>query len=203
MCSSSAHPSEFIGLASLPLSQKRYKKGSLFISLVQVAEKVIAYDIRYFYEDTNCVYPTKYGFRIPADCVDKFTDALEMAPISDLKKTVIVGGSGRTLLANYCNDKYGEGIDVRYYLETPKYSGWDRRGIRFVISDWIQLKHEFGNIDMENPGASNTNLFVDRPIKKYVKASKGTRESGRTTRREKQQGTESIHDDILRLLDSL
>jgi len=203
MCSSPAYPSELIGLASLPLSQKRYKKGSLFISLVRASEKLIAYDIRYFYEDTNCVYPTRYGFRIPADCVKNFTDALDMVPVSGLNRIVIVKGSGRTLLANYCNDEYGEGIDVRYYLETPKYSGWDRRGIRFVTSDWVQLRRKFRNIDIDNPGTNSTNLFVNRPIKKYVKTSKATRASGRATRGGAQQETKSIHEDIIRLLDSL
>lgn len=40
----------------------------------------------------------------------------------------------------YCDDQYGRAIDFRYFKSTPKYTGWEKRGIRLQLDDYEKLR---------------------------------------------------------------
>lgn len=200
---SSAYSSDVVGLASMRLSQSRYKKGQLYVSIVLKAAKIVAYDVRFFVEDGGCLYPTRSGFRVPVDRMEEFRRVLGIGDHEKIVRVPIADMEGRALLVNYCNDKYGEGMDVRYYVETKRYTGWDKRGVRFVLDDWRALGQIIAGIGEGMLNSGETNLFKGRPIKKFERSRSGTRTTGGAKNRSEQDTTERVHDDILRLLDSI
>jgi hypothetical protein len=57
----------------------------------------------------------------------------------DIGEQVIWERSNRKLIVRRCDDRYGKGVDVRYYKNSPEYKGWEQRGIRFKDEDFISL----------------------------------------------------------------
>jgi hypothetical protein len=166
-----------IGLHSFKLTQKRYEHGSFYLSLIIDGEEVKAFDGRFYLEDGNKLTPTKRGFRIPLEKLDEFYTALsgDLREIGDL---ILFENKSFKFHVRYLNDKYGEGIDIRKYKTTKKYSGWDKSGIRMKLED-VEAVHrwltDFEHTDVD----PSMNIFFGKEISGKNKASEKAKRSAK------------------------
>jgi hypothetical protein len=129
----------------ITLSQKRYK-GGFFFGTAITNDEIESLDFRFFRTVEGGFSPTRSGFRINHDDLENFRklvnqDDLPIDPFS------IWEHQHRKLVAQYRDDEYGQGVDFRYYITTTKYTGWEKRGIRLVLSDFKKLKELLRNCD--------------------------------------------------------
>ena len=153
---------EQIGLHKFKLTQKRYKDGAFYLSVVLDGEQVKALDGRFFVEEGNELTPTKNGFRIPIEKLDAFGKALS-GDLREIDDTVLFENKSFRFHIRYLNDKYGEAIDLRKYKTTNKYSGWDRSGVRLKFEDVATMRDWLSDFDTRKV-ASSCNLFLGKDI---------------------------------------
>ena len=162
---------EQIGLHKFKLTQKRYKDGAFYLSVVLDGEQVKALDGRFFVEEGNELTPTKNGFRIPIEKLDAFGKALS-GDLREIDDTVLFENKSFRFHIRYLNDKYGEGIDFRKYKTTDKYTGWDRSGVRMKLEDVVSMRNRLNDFDHREVASSN-NLFSGKDLgrKKHDKGA--------------------------------
>ncbi|WP_427500891.1 hypothetical protein ACQE3E_17665 [Methylomonas sp. MED-D] len=156
---------ETIGVAKFKLSQKKYENGSFYISKIYEEDICASIDARYFIETSSTLTPTKYGFRIPADYIDHFLEIIN-DNVCDLNDKVCAFIGDRRILIGYRADRFGEGVDIRYFRESPEYTGWEKSGIRLLLNDFIKAKECFNNISAKEKPSEEDNLFNDKQISK-------------------------------------
>jgi hypothetical protein len=131
--------SQVTGLFRIPLGQRRFRSGALYIAGIHTRGDLEAIDVRYFVEEGNQLIPTRQGFRIHADNLSRFRNVLR-TPEGDLEQAELWRGAARRLIARYCDDKYGTGVDIRYFSDSSRYTGWEPRGIRLQLEDFSKLR---------------------------------------------------------------
>jgi len=154
---------KLIGLKKLKLSQKRYEQGNFYISVLQEEDDVVSLDARYFIEEENNVTATKSGFRIPKDYLIHFIELINNDLVSLNENECCVVGD-RKVLISYKDDRYGEAVDIRYYKESSEYTGWEKKGIRLAISDFIKIRDIINNTDFTISHSDNLNLFSSKHL---------------------------------------
>lgn len=165
-----------IGLARFKPSQHKYKDGYVYISVMITEGELRALDIRYFLEKENELTPTRNGYRIPAESIANCVKILLAKPPSILDEVCHYTKS-REIHARYVDDKYGEAIDVRYYKKANDYTGWEKRGLRLRIQDYMEFQKLLGMIDFNNIKISgDANLFNGKTIVDTNKKSKRARD---------------------------
>jgi hypothetical protein len=135
----SAAQSRVTGLHRLALGQRRFKSGALYVSGIYSGADLEAIDVRYFVENGSQVTPTRQGFRIRADNLAAFAKVLRTQDCK-LVDAELWRGSTRKLIARYCTDEYGTGVDIRYFSDSARYKGWEPRGIRLQLEDFLKLR---------------------------------------------------------------
>ena len=135
---SAAQP-QVTGLHRIVLSQRRFKSGALYVSGIHTRGDLEAVDVRYFVEEGARLTPTRQGFRIRADNLAGFAKVLETQDCK-LVDTELWRGATRRLIARYCKDEYGTGVDIRYFSDSVRYKGWEPRGIRLQLEDFLKLR---------------------------------------------------------------
>jgi hypothetical protein len=130
---------QIIGLYRIKLSQRRFRPGALYVSGIYIGGDLDAIDIRYFVEDGSQLIPTRQGFRIHADNLPALRTTLHTQAI-DLKEQELWRGATRKLIARYCDDEYGTGVDIRYFSDSTRYRGWEPKGVRLQLEDYSTLR---------------------------------------------------------------
>ena len=179
-----------IGLARFKPSQHKYKDGYVYISVIVTEGELRALDVRYFLEKENELTPTRNGYRIPAESIANCVKILLTSPSSILDE-VCHHTKSREIHARYVDDKYGEAIDVRYYKKARDYTGWEKRGLRLRIQDYMEFQKLLGMIDFNNVKVTGgVNFFSGKTIVDPKKKSKRARDipgnkggDGRTCRK--------------------
>jgi hypothetical protein len=146
------------------LEQKRYKDGLFIVSQLADNGKVTALDARYFVEETAGFVPTRQGFRVYPDMFGEVIRLLRCNP-RDVSLFVLRKVKQRTLFCSFCDDKYGTGMDFRYYKHTPDFEGPERRGIRLTLNDFERLKSALTESEAWRTSKESTSdLFQTKPI---------------------------------------
>src|SRR4051812_17289498 len=123
-----------VGIARLKLAQGRFGGGALYISAIYSAAEFVALDVRFFAEKDKLITPTPTGFRVPVAHLDSLAQLAQREP-KQVGELTLWAGKKRKLVARRCDDKYGAGVDIRYYKTSAEYEGWEKRGIRLVEDD--------------------------------------------------------------------
>lgn len=71
--------------------------------------------------------------------LSKFRQVLQ-TPEIDLERAELWRGATRALIARYCDDEYGTGVDIRYFSDSSRYKGWEPKGIRLQQKDFSKLR---------------------------------------------------------------
>ncbi len=150
--------------SKIKLSQSKYKKGFLYISLIlSNCQEVEAIDFRYFVDDEEIFTPTKIGFRIKKDFMDVFI--IEILKDYIGIDTVCCKTDQQKLHIRHMVDSYGEAVDVRYFLSIDDYNGWSGKGIRFLVEDYMVLQQKLQLLlDNSFNYLAYNNLFQDKQI---------------------------------------
>lgn len=127
------------GVYRIVLRQRRFRAGALYVSGIHANGDLEAIDVRYFVEDGSRLIPTRQGFRVRADNLTGFAKVLRTQDCK-LLDADLWRGPTRRLIARYCEDEYGTGVDVRYFSESPRYTGWEPRGVRLQLEDYQKLQ---------------------------------------------------------------
>lgn len=168
---------QIIGLYRIKLSQRRFRSGALYISGIYIVDDLNAIDIRYFVEDGNQLIPTRQGFRIHADNFPALRTALHTQAI-DLKGHELWRGATRKLIARYCNDEYGTGVDIRYFSDSTRYRGWEPKGVRLQLEDYSTLRATLlGSGVADGRVSAKADLFSGKEILGRTARSRGSREN--------------------------
>ena len=133
--------STFIGISRLELSQHKYRSGALYLSAMVGKREIVSIDCRFFMERGVEVCPTKSGIRIYGDGFDSLRDLI-CTTAKDVSTCLLSNGTTRRLIARRCDDRYGKGIDFRYFRSSDSFTGWERRGIRLQDGDFEHLAQE-------------------------------------------------------------
>jgi len=160
------------GCHRLKLSQQRFSKGRLYISLIEESNTIESLDVRY--KGT----PTRTGFRVSKESFPHFLKILKLAP-QDIGNRVLWRNNDntRSLRVRFCDDNYGKGVDFRYFKDTPQYTGWEKRGIRITLENYDELKNSIFRLEMDKGVIPKVpNLFDNLQIVTDDKATKGRRE---------------------------
>ncbi|CAE6906000.1 hypothetical protein ACOMICROBIO_FLGHMIGD_01763 [Vibrio sp. B1FLJ16] len=123
-------------IAKMDLSQKRYKNGELLFCLIEEEDgSIIGYDIRYFYLDNdNIRKASRSGFRVPLEKLKLFIKTLSL-DFCELVDICLWDKGNKKFHVRY-SESYGGGIDFRRYVDSEKYVGWEKSGIRISEKDW-------------------------------------------------------------------
>lgn len=168
---------QIIGLYRIKLSQRRFRSGALYVSGIYIGGDLDAIDIRYFVEDGNQLIPTRQGFRIHADNLAALRTALHTQSI-DLKEQELWRGATRKLIARYCDDEYGTGVDIRYFSDSTRYRGWEPKGVRLQLEDYSTLRATLlGSGVADGRVSAKADLFSGKEILGRTTRSRGSREN--------------------------
>lgn len=130
---------EIFELGRVSLSQNRFKDGMLFVTGIKHDNKYTALDIRFYLKsDDGNWRPTKTGFWVAKEYWQALRDVLAKEPKS-IGELVCWKNKSRRFVVRYI-PTYGGGVDFRYYSETKKYTGWEKKGIRIAIRDYDQVQ---------------------------------------------------------------
>lgn len=168
---------ETIGVTKFKLSQKKYENGSFYISKIYEEDICTSIDARYFIETDSALTPTKYGFRVPAEYIEHFLEIIN-DNLCDLNDKVCAFIGDRRILIGYRSDRFGEGVDIRYFRESPEYTGWEKSGIRLSLNDFIKVKKCFNDISQKEKPSEEYNLFNDKQISKSTEFNAPKKTSG-------------------------
>lgn len=163
-----------VAIGRVPLSQKKYRDGALYLSQVIQDKEVRALDVRFFHEDGDKLRPTRAGFRIPVGGIDEAYRILlsETSSMND----VVWSDERRQLFARYVDDEYGQALDIRYYAIKGSYVGWEKRGIRFRLEDFFRLQAALREVEGVLLKAQvHPDLFGERIIETQRDAPKASR----------------------------
>ncbi len=153
---------EQIGLYKFKLTQKRYEAGAFYISVVTDGENAVALDGRFFLEEGNKLAPTRSGFRLPIEKLNDFAKALD-GDLRQIDDIVLFENQSFQFHIRYLNDKYGEGVDLRKYKTTEKYTGWDKSGLRMKLEDVVIIHNWLNDFDIQAVKLSS-NIFSGKDI---------------------------------------
>lgn len=166
-----------VGWLSMPLTQRRYANGKLFVLGIIINNKLDSLDVRFFAEDNDILIPTMKGFRVRNTNFKQLFEALKQNP-RDIGDRVLWQGHNRSLHVRHLSDRYGSGIDFRYYSETEKYTGWEPRGVRFSITDYIKFQSSLLALDITHKEVlSLPDILSGRLIANSGDRGKGKQES--------------------------
>lgn len=129
---------EVLQLGHMPLSQKRFKDGELIISGIKDDKHFIAIDVRFYLLKEDGWLPTKTGFWVAKENWKALQELLSK-PMESIGETVCWKNDTRKFIVRYTPD-YGGGVDFRYFSETKKYTGWEKKGIRVAQKDFNRAK---------------------------------------------------------------
>ena len=167
---------QIIGLYRIELSQRRFRSGALYVSGIYTGGELDAIDVRYFVEEGNQLIPTRQGFRIHADNLPALRKALHTQEI-DLKEHELWRGATRKLIARYCNDEYGTGVDIRYFSDSTRYRGWEPKGVRLRLEDYSTLRATLlGSGVADGRISTKADLFSGKEIVGRAAKSQGSSE---------------------------
>jgi hypothetical protein len=153
-----------IAFAHWKLEQKRYKDGFFILSQLADNGRVAALDARYYVDETSGFVPTRQGFRIYPDMFDEVIRLLRGNPC-DVSLFVLRKAKQRTLFCSFCDDKYGTGMDFRYYKHTPEFEGPEKRGIRLTLKDFERFKSALTESEAWRKALDTKgNVFQTKPI---------------------------------------
>jgi len=174
-----------IGVAKFKPSQKKYKDGHVYISVLISGDDLVALDVRFFSEAGDELVPTRNGFRVPAESLLACVRELLGNPL-DLDSTCHKTKT-RELHVRYVSDKYGEAIDIRYYKKSAKYTGWEKRGLRLRVTDFEHFQKLISEINFVDISvASEKNLLGGKtiidPKERWAKDSGGADENSGSAR---------------------
>ena len=129
---------DIFSLGQTRLTQAKFKEGILIVAGVRAKDVSIAIDVRFYFEKGGTWMPTKKGFWVEQKNWAVLEKVLSMPPeiINDL---VCWGNKDRKFIVRFMPN-HGGGVDFRYYSESSKYVGWEKKGIRFVLSDYFNVK---------------------------------------------------------------
>tara|TARA_Y100000588_G_scaffold390649_1_gene496768 strand:+ start:1105 stop:1704 length:600 start_codon:yes stop_codon:yes gene_type:complete len=186
----------------VPLTKRSFAKGALYVSVESTLMGVDLMDIRYWMEDGANLMPTPKGFRITADQFSKWTRLLNVGA-TQLREESFKMSKARELRVRFVNDdKYGTGVDVRYYAKSDRYTGWERKGIRFSLTDWETFRKELLMVlDDPNKLDAASDLFEGKEI--VVKERKQKSGGKRNSTSSSLSGHSYINPGILKLLEEL
>lgn len=131
--------SQVTGVHRIVLRQRRFRAGALYVSGIHENGNLEAIDVRYFVEDGLRLIPTRQGFRVRADNLTGFAKVLRTLDCK-LLDAELWRSPTRRLIARYCEDEYGTGVDIRYFSDSPRYTGWEPRGVRLQVEDFQKLQ---------------------------------------------------------------
>ena len=168
---------QIVGLYRIALSQRRFRSGALYVSGIYIGDELDAIDIRYFVEEENKLIPTRQGFRIHADNLPALRTALHTQAV-DLGEHRLWRGTTRKLIARYCNDEYGIGVDIRYFSDSTRYRGWEPKGVRLQLDDYSTLRATLlGSGVADGRVSAKANLFSGKEIVGRTAKGRGSSES--------------------------
>lgn len=168
---------QIIGLYRIELCQRRFRSGALYVSGIFIGGELDAIDVRYFVEEGNQLIPTRQGFRIHADNLPALRKALHTQEI-ELKEHELWRGATRKLIARYCNDEYGTGVDIRYFSDSTRYRGWEPKGVRLQLEDYSTLRATLlGSGVADGRVTAKANLFSGKEIVGRTAKNRGSSES--------------------------
>ena len=122
--------------SKLKLSQAQYIKGYFYLSAITKEDAVESIDFRFFIDDGIDFIPTKNGFRVPCDFLNQL-----VKDITDEDYCCNISNE-RSIYIRHLEDVKGEYIDIRVKVKSERYTGWTKQGIRFLISDYLNLQTE-------------------------------------------------------------
>lgn len=115
------------------LAQKGLKKAELVIWAMskQSGERFV--DIRLWFsgEIAGQWMPSKKGVRVPADKLPALRKLLD----SQTGELILSETAVRELRGRWIEDDSGRAFDLRYFVKTASYTGWDKRGVRVREQD--------------------------------------------------------------------
>ena len=129
-----------LAFTRLKLSQTQYIKGYFYLSAITKEDDIESVDFRYFIDDGIDFIPTKNGFRVPCDFLNNFLNQL-VKDITDEDYCCNISNE-RSIYIRHLEDVKGEYIDIRVKVKSERYTGWTKQGIRFLISDYLNLQTE-------------------------------------------------------------
>jgi hypothetical protein len=127
-----------VGAFAIRLAQKRFSGGRFYVAQILQEGIIAALDCRFYIEEGSSLVPTRKGFRIHHGEFPYF-EAILRQPANRLVEQVIWKTSKRALTCRYCDDKYGQGVDFRYFIESENYTGAEKRGLRLATQDFRQI----------------------------------------------------------------
>ena len=161
------------GLVAFRLKKRRYSEGHLYLSAVIYGNRIKALDIRYFIEEDNLITPTQNGFRVSMENISKLMAVLNRNP-GDIVDEVISENRKRRLVVNFKDDKYGQGVDFRYYQTTDEYTGWQKKGIRMTLEDFKKLGGIVRNLKLDYSSVLAIGDLFENKIIRQKKADSTT-----------------------------
>jgi hypothetical protein len=164
---------EVVQIGHMPLSQKKFKDGELIVSGIKDDKEFIAIDVRFYLLKEDGWLPTKTGFWVDKGNWKSLQEVLSKSPES-IGETVCWKNETRKFIVRYTPD-YGSGVDFRYFSETKKYTGWEKKGIRITQNDYSQVtKLILGAMINPENMSCDTNINViqgEKKKKRYVENS--------------------------------
>ena len=178
----------------IKLSKLQYKRGFFYVSAITNKEnKITSYDFRYFVDEDDDFIPTYNGIRLPLSLSDDFF--LQIYKGSFIKEYCLKLTQDRSIYIRRLEDANGEFIDIRNYVESEKYTGWTKQGIRFPLSDFEKFQNEIINfIDNKHSINDYKNLFESKVITSNSKTKKKTSKDT--------IDTSSINPELLKIINS-
>ena len=177
----------------LKLSQTQYIKGYFYLSAITKEDDIESVDFRYFIDDGIDFIPTKNGFRVPYKLLNEFLNQL-VKDITD-EDYFCNTADGRSIYIRYLEDAKGEFIDIRVKVKSERYSGWTKQGVRFLISDYLNLQTEVITFIKNDLSIKNyENLFESKVITLEYKSKKKLKKS--------LADSSQINPDLLKIINS-
>jgi hypothetical protein len=129
---------QVVGIARIPLTQRRFRAGALYVSALVSSSELDGIDCRFFVEAQYLLTPTRKGFRIHRPAVTLLDAILGKALQETWEQTLWTAGN-RRLIVRRCDDEYGQGVDFRFLMASDGYEDWEQRGIRLRDDDFLKL----------------------------------------------------------------
>jgi hypothetical protein len=119
------------------LSQKGLARAELVVWPMRRQDGEAFVDIRLWFSQENAEQwmPTKKGVRVPAERVQGLRKLLG-AKSGEL---ILSETAMRELRGRWIEDNSGRAFDLRYFVKTDSYTGWDKRGVRVRLVDCGEL----------------------------------------------------------------
>lgn len=127
------------------LAQKGLKNAELVIWAMSRTSGERFVDIRLWFstEIAGQWMPSKKGVRVPADKLRALRKLLD----SHTGELILSETAVRELRGRWIEDDSGRAFDLRYFVKTASYTGWDKRGVRVREQDCPELLTNLATAD--------------------------------------------------------